>query len=1386
MNAPLFPSSRPNITVRAQVRIPATMVGAGGIAIEKENGIWTVHPQWEDLILIAPGIALDPASKEIWTRDPITNVYNRMTLQGLGLALWSGTSDTSQTISAGTKNFTTQSGKDWPVGSYVMAIDTTNLGNWLVGQVNQYDGTTLQVIVPGGSFNGSGAPNSWIITKSTPLVGAVGGTAGEDAGLAYIYTNAPAADPGNGRVGFNNAVAASITAISVSHNDRSNNAISAEIATWDDSTSPIKARVRIYDENDATKFLIGSISGARVNNGTWSTFPISLPVGTSIPETATVRVEVLRAGDQGPQGVAGPAGADGAAGPAGPQGIQGVPGTPGATGPEGPQGDPGPQGTQGIQGAPGATGPAGLDGTGAGARYAWATTTSGDPGVGHIAGNNAAMASITQLQVNETTAAAQNIAAFIATLDDSTNLTNRGTLTLIGLTDQTKFAQYFINGAGVDAGTHWTFPVTHVASAGTFALNEQLQVLFNRTGDKGTDGAGAGDMLGSVNLAQGAGGVANTDQSVINLNVWSVINVGDANHVATIANRHVQFGTALTANRTLTLPPVATTIPGQLLTVYLHDPGAFTLTVTPATGALIFNGVAGNIVMTEPASMLLKCQGSSWIVIGGSFAAGGDMIGAVNLAEGAGGVQSVNQALNNLTAYNSQAQGDADLLISGTIKHVVGVAALTANRTWTLPPTGTCPAGTRIKITTASVPTAFTVTIAASAGDAIINVGGIVAAVVLPGTPAFQSVHFVATGTAWCVVGGSAIQGGGTGGNSINAAQAALGISGYRFLNDTDNTLAAADRYVVHQVLGATNRTITLMPANSVPPGTEVVIDFAKASTGVLNITRGGSDALVIPGGSVTSFALSNSRESVIIRSDGSGIWVAVGGTAYGALGLFKITDIVVDANYTILPTDRTVYQFATPAANRVWTLPSGSSLPSGQRITAVSHFAATAFSLTIQVATGSIIVPGLSGTGASTVVIPAGESLNSIVFESQGSSGNWLIVGGSAVVAGGTGASDINGAQENLGISGYRLITDASVTLNAVDRFVVVNITAAANRTITLALANTVPKGTEVVVNFARSGAGVAQTMAIVSQGGNNLITPEPGVGSVTMNIARESTILRSDGAANWVVVGGSAVAAGGTGGGTAAAARTGLGLGTAALFNAGPNPSELAVLDANGVIGDYDLPARLGSVSATVTDWNLAITNGWHMGVTAANTPNGGADWFLGYVEVHNPNWVTQTVHAFASNTLSDTMTWRRQQRNGIWDASWQRVIQVEAELSARYLALAGGQLVTGGWALTPFNAGTFTNGQTYTPWPGSHNYQYATNGSTSGQNINIAVPTADCAMDILMTNGAAITGSVTFTGGWTAVGAAAPPTAANAKYIISIRRINGTSTYSIQTIT
>ena len=101
-----------------------------------------------------------------------------------------------------------------------------------------------------------------------------------------------------------------------------------------------------------------------------------------------------------------------------------------------------------------------------------------------------------------------------------------------------------------------------------------------------------------------------------------------------------------------------------------------------------------------------------------------------------------------------------------------------------------------------------------------------------------------------------------------------------------------------------------------------------------------------------------------------------------------------------------------------------------------------------------------------------------------------------------------------------------------------------------------------------------------------------------------------------------------------------------------------------------------------------------------------------------------------------------------------------------------------ITKGFTVTPFNNGSKTTG-IFTPDPTNGNYQYYTNGGAH----TIAAPTSDCAIDMLVINGASGAGAITMSGfktPGTGVSGATYATTANTWWMLSIRRVNGISTF------
>jgi hypothetical protein len=111
------------------------------------------------------------------------------------------------------------------------------------------------------------------------------------------------------------------------------------------------------------------------------------------------------------------------------------------------------------------------------------------------------------------------------------------------------------------------------------------------------------------------------------------------------------------------------------------------------------------------------------------------------------------------------------------------------------------------------------------------------------------------------------------------------------------------------------------------------------------------------------------------------------------------------------------------------------------------------------------------------------------------------------------------------------------------------------------------------------------------------------------------------------------------------------------------------------------------------------------------------------------------------------------------------------------ANCLQKTGGQTITGGFAVTPYHQA----GGNFTVNPLNGNYQWITNNGA----LTITAPTTDCAVDILVSNGTGA-GAITFAG--FTVGSNVGDvltTTVGSYFIISIRRINGISTYVVKAL-
>jgi hypothetical protein len=323
------------------------------------------------------------------------------------------------------------------------------------------------------------------------------GSAGSDGGISYTFSSSTdtGSDPGAGIWRANNASLASATQLALDNTsaDSGNPDVSAYIDTWDDGTSTVGGRLIITKGGASQNFAIYNVTAVSDATG-YRQLTVSYVDGAgTISNADGCKMIFVATGDKG---------------------------------------DTGDNGADGADGATGATGPnTGLD-------YAWATATSGDPGSGKILANNATLASATALHISKTGRNSESLGAVLATWDDSTNTAHYGHLRVFTVADRTEYIEAEITGTLTDNSTYYTVPVSVTAANGSPDADAVMAVMFERTGNKGADGAGTGDVSDGDTLSTGL------TFPVAGLHILDT----NASHDLIIST-----GSDLTADRTLTI-----------------------------------------------------------------------------------------------------------------------------------------------------------------------------------------------------------------------------------------------------------------------------------------------------------------------------------------------------------------------------------------------------------------------------------------------------------------------------------------------------------------------------------------------------------------------------------------------------------------------------------------------------------------------------------------------------------------------------------------------------------------------------------------------------------------------------------------------------------------
>lgn len=190
-----------------------------------------------------------------------------------------GTSTTSVAIGTGSKAFTTQAGKNWIVGTYLIIASAANPANFMTGQVTAYSGTSLTVNVI--AVGGSGTLADWNIglagaqgaTGATGANGAgawtqIGSAVATTSGTTWSFTSIPDTYQDLLFVidGFSVATGTGSFQILISDNNGSNYSAAINFSgTALDAASAYDGAVVIHRYNGPSGLLSGSIALAAAN-----------------------------------------------------------------------------------------------------------------------------------------------------------------------------------------------------------------------------------------------------------------------------------------------------------------------------------------------------------------------------------------------------------------------------------------------------------------------------------------------------------------------------------------------------------------------------------------------------------------------------------------------------------------------------------------------------------------------------------------------------------------------------------------------------------------------------------------------------------------------------------------------------------------------------------------------------------------------------------------------------------------------------------------------------------------------------------------------------------------------------------------------------------------
>jgi len=236
-------------------------------------------------------------------------------------------------------------------------------------------------------------------------------------------------------------------------------------------------------------------------------------------------------------------------------------------------------------------------------------------------------------------------------------------------------------------------------------------------------------------------------------------------------------------------------------------------------------------------------------------------------------------------------------------------------------------------------------------------------------------------------------------------------------------------------------------------------------------------------------------------------------------------------------------------------------------------------------------------------------------------------------------------------------------------------------------------------------------------------------------------------------------------------------------------PSDWTISAIGAVGATGSTGATGPTGVTGATGPTGVTGATGPTGPTGVTGNTGATGPTGVTGATGVTGPTGPTgPSTFTAATSTVAAKMDFAEATNNGANKVTLSAPTALAADAAVNLPGVSGDVLstsesktLTKGFAVTPYSIGSISSAGSATPDPANGNYQYLTNAST-GSGMTINAPSSDCAIDILVINGASA-GAITMSGfktPGTGASGATYATTASTWWVLSIRRLNGVSTY------